>query len=41
MTIDKIDSKFENEIKSIDENEKNVLMNRYVYNDKQYVYTIC
>ena len=41
MTIDKIDSKFENEIESIDENEKNVLMNRYVYSDKQYVYTVC
>ena len=41
MTIDKIDSKFENETESIDEDEKNVLMNRYVYSDRQYVYTIC
>ena len=41
MTIVKINSKFENEIESIDENEKNVLMNRYVYSDKQYVYTTC
>ena len=41
MTIDKIDSKFENETESIDENEKDVLMNRYVYSDKQYVYTAC
>ena len=39
MTVDKIDSKFENEIESIDENEKDVLMNRYVYSDRQYVYT--
>ena len=41
MTIDKIDSKFEDEIESIDKDEKDVLMNRYVYNDKQYVYTAC
>ena len=41
VTVDKIDLKFENEIESIDENEKNVLMNRYVYSDKQYVYTTC
>ena len=41
MTIDKIDSKFEDEIESIDEDEKDVLMNRYVYSDKQYVYTVC
>ena len=41
VTIDKIDSKFENENDSIDENEKNALLNRYVYNDKQYIYTVC
>ena len=41
VTVDKIDSKFENETESIDEDEKNVLMNRYVYSDRQYVYTAC
>ena len=41
MTIDKIDSKFEDENDSVDENEKNALLNRYVYNDRQYIYTVC
>ena len=41
VTIDKIDSKFENENDSVDENEKNALLNRYVYNDRQYIYTVC